>query len=137
MNLYLRQIPSTHIDRAWKDGAHLLSEACEESGGEITGDQLKLMLSRGERILFAAVNDGKPIGWCVVRIDQLPNARVMHICEVYARGNLFKEFVDQMAEIAKTQGCSEMRCAAKPAQARLYGMKFGFKPVYTTMKVDL
>jgi hypothetical protein len=137
MDYELQQVPQTHIDLAWKDGAHLLSEACDESGGEITGDQLKLMLSRGERILFAALKDKKPVGWCVIRIDQLPNVRAMHICEVYAKGNLFKEFVDQMAVIARNQGCSEMRCSAKPAHARLYAMKFGFEPVYTTLKVAL
>jgi|SRR5689334_19946640 len=137
MDLQLQQVPATHIDRAWKDGAHKLSEACDESGGEVTGDQLKLMLSRGERILFAAMKDGNPVGWCVIRIDQLPNVRTMHICEVYARGNLYKEFVDQMAVIARNQGCSEMRCSSKPAQARLYSMKFGFEPVYTTLRVKI
>lgn len=135
--MHLSLIPSTHIDKAWKDGAHLLSEACAESGGEITADQLKMMLARGERLLFAAISDESPIGWCVARIDQLPNVRVLHICEVWARGTLFLELVEQMREFAKAQGCSELRCAAKPAQARLYEMKFGFEPIYQVMRSAL
>lgn len=43
----LRLIPATHVDAAWKDGARMLARACDASGGEITGDQLKLLLSRG------------------------------------------------------------------------------------------
>jgi hypothetical protein len=45
-------VPSTHIDVAWKEGAHRLGLACATSGGEISGDQLKMMLSRGERTLL-------------------------------------------------------------------------------------
>lgn len=135
--MHLSLIPSTHIDKAWKDGAHLLSEACAVSGGEVTADQLKLMLSRGERILFAAIKDERPVGWCVARVDQLPNIRVLHICEVWARGSLFHEFVEQMQEFAKAQGCSELRCAAKPAQSRLYQMKFGFEPVYEVLRKEI
>ncbi|MTW25843.1 hypothetical protein, partial [Streptococcus pneumoniae] len=44
--------PATHIDQAWRDGAHLLAKACDTSGGEVTGDQLKMLLSRGDRMLF-------------------------------------------------------------------------------------
>lgn len=135
--MHLTLIPSTHIDRAWRDGAHLLSEACEQSGGEITGDQLKLMLSRGERMLFAGVKDERPVGWCAGGIEQLPNVRVFHIYSVWARGNLHMEFVNELAAFAKTNGCSELRCAAKPAQARLYRMKYAFEPVYEVLRKEI
>ena len=135
--MHLSLIPSTHIDKAWADGANLLSEACAESGGEITADQLKMMLSRGERLLFAAVKDEKPIGWCVAQFENLPNVRVCHIYSVWARNGLYAELVSQMEEIAKSQGCSQLRCAAKEAQSRLYQMKFGFEPVYQVLRKDL
>lgn len=135
--MHLSLVPSTHIDQAWRDGAHLLSEACDVSGGEITGDQLKMILSRGERMLFAGVKDERPVGWCVAGFDQMPNLRALHIFAVWARGNLYAEFVDELAKFAKTNGCSEMRCAARPAQARLYRMKFGFEPVYETLRKQI
>lgn len=130
-----RQVPPSHIDRAWRDGAHLLSKACEASGGEVTADQLKLMLSRGERMLFAGMHEGRPVGWCVMRIDQLPNVRVLHICELYSPNFMTAEFFDQIKAMAEQQGCSEVRCSAKPSQARLYRMRFGFEPVYETLRV--
>ena len=133
----LLSVQSTHIDLAWRDGASQLSEACETSGGEITADQLKLMLSRGERQLMVAMDGEEKVGWIVLRLDQLPNVRVLHVCELYAPGATFEECWCQLQEFAKANGCSEIRCSAKEAQCRLYRMRFKFEPVYTTMRFSL
>lgn len=133
----LKLVAPAFIDQAWRDGAHLLSEACEQSGGEITVDQLKMLLSRGERTLLAIMQDGTPKGWVVVRLDQLPNVRALHVCELYAPGATFDECRAQLWEYARQNGCSEVRCSAKPAHARLYRMRWGFEPVYTTLMVKI
>lgn len=133
----LLSVPRTHIDQAWRDGAHLLSKACETSGGEVTGDQLKMILSRGERQLLAVLDGENKVGWLVVRFDQLPNAHVLHVCELYAPGATFEECWHELQEFARANGCSEIRCSAKEAQARLYRMRFKFEPVYTTLRVCL
>lgn len=133
--MHLSIVPSTHVDKAWSDGAACLAKACDTSGGEITGDQLKMILARGERNLVAMVDDGKPVGWAVFRIDQLPNARVFFITDLVAPHANFPAYFDQVKEMAAGYGCSRVRCAAKPAQARLYKMKLGFTPVYETLEV--
>lgn len=133
----LLQVPATHIDRAWRDGASHLAEACETSNGEITGDQLKLLLSRGERTLVSMRRDGRAVGWGVIRADQLPNLRVLFVTDMWAPGALFAEFFEELKKYADSQGFSEIRCAAQPAQARLYQMKAGFEPVYQILKVTL
>lgn len=133
----LLHVPAHMIDRAWRDGAHKLAAACETSGGEITADQLRLLLSRGERTLLAVMDGSAPVGWLVVRVDQLPNVRALHVCELYAPGATFEECWEQLKTYAGTNGCSEIRCSAKPAQARLYRMRWGFEPIYTTLKVSL
>ena len=130
----LLQVPATHVDRAWRDGAHKLAEACATSGGEVTGDQLKLLLARGERILLQMRECEETKGWGVVRIDQLPNVRVLHVCEMYAPGIGFERFFERLKQLAEGAGCSEVRCSAAPAQARLYQMKCGFEPLYTTLR---
>lgn len=129
-------IPHTHIDAAWSDGAACLAKACDASGGEITGDQLKMILSRGERTLIQMRDGEKVCGWGVVRIDQLPNMRVLFITDLVAPHGHFESFFDAIKEMAKQQGCSRVRCAAKPAQERLYRMKCGFQPVYQIMEVE-
>lgn len=133
----LVHVPAAFIDRAWKDGAHKLSEACKYSGDEITIDQLKLLLSRSERILLAADDDDRKVGWCVVRVEQMPNIRALHVCSLYAPHIGFDALFPELMAFAESQGCSEIRCAAKPAQARLYQRKLGFEPVYQILRVKL
>jgi hypothetical protein len=134
--MQLTPIPATHVDLAWKEGAHCLSLACDTSGGEITGDQLKLILSRGERTLIRMDDEDKAIGWGVVRIDQLPNMRVLFVTDMVAPNVHFERFFEALKQLALTHGCSRIRCAAKPAQARLYRMKTGLRPVYEILEGD-
>lgn len=130
-------IPASHIDFAWRDGASQLAEACETSGGEITGDQLKMLLARGERTLIRMDGEGTTVGWGVVRVDNLPNVRVLFVTDMTAHHAHFERFLQALKEIASAYGCSEIRCAAKPAQERLYRMKCGFSPVYQIMRVTV
>lgn len=133
----LLTVDARFIDKAYADGASCLSEACEKSGGEITGDQLKMLLSRGERTLIRMDDDGKAVGWGVVRIDQLPNMRVLMITDLVAHNAGFERFFGQIKQFASDLGCSRVRCAAGEAQARLYRMKAGFTPVYQILEVQI
>jgi hypothetical protein len=130
-------IPSHHIDAAWKAGACALAKACDLSGGEITGDQLKFILARGERILVRMDRDKAPVGWGVVRVDQLPNVRVLMVTDMVAEGANFPEFFDKLKELAASCGCSKVRCAADDVRERLYRAKVGFKRVYAILEVDV
>ena len=56
----LELIQAQFVDYAWRDGADCLKEACDTSGGEITGDQLRMMLARGERQLVR-MRDGDAV----------------------------------------------------------------------------
>ena len=137
MSYQLHIVPPAFVDRAWKDGAHQLAKACATSGGEITGEQLKLLLSRGERSLLRIDLDGQAVGWAVTRIDQLPNVRALHICELYAPGGHWAACYGLISDMAKANGCTELRCSAGPAQMRLYQRHVPLEPLYTTLKVDL
>ena len=134
--MQLIPVPANFIDLAWAKGASCLHEACDTSGGEITGDQLKMLLSRGERSLLEMTMDGKTVGWGVVRVDQLPNVRVLFITDLVAHNGGFEHFFEAIKQLARDLGCSKVRCAAKEAQARLYRSKCGFKPVYEILEVE-
>jgi hypothetical protein len=135
--MQLIPIPQTHIDLAWHEGASCLNEACDVSGGEITADQLKMVLSRGERSLLKMWDGERIRGWCVIRIDQLPNMRVLFITNLVAHNSDFKEFFIELKEIAKGLGCSSIRCGAGAVQERLYRMHCGFEKVYSILEVKL
>lgn len=132
----LKPIPATHIDAAWKEGASELAKACDVSGGEITGDQLKMILGRGERTLIRMDRNGVVAGWGVVRVDQLPNCRVLMVTDMVAEGGDFPEFFGELKKMASACGCSKVRCAADEVRERLYRMKCGFKRVYAIIEVD-
>jgi hypothetical protein len=132
--MQLVPVDARFIDAAWKEGASELARACDTSGGEITGDQLKLLLSRGERTLIRMECEGRTVGWGVVRIDQLPNMRVLFVTDMVAPNAHFERFFQALKEMAVSLGCSRVRCAAKPAQSRLYQMKVGAKPVYEILE---
>ena len=133
----LQQVSPMFIDKAWADGASCLSEACDVSGGEITGSQLKMILARGERTLIRMWDGEAVAGWGVVRVDQLPNLRALHITDLVAHNGGFERFFEAIKHLARDLGCSKVRCAAKPAQARLYRAKCGFIPVYETLEVPI
>ena len=137
MSYQLHIVPPAFVGRAWMDGASQLGKACDTSGGEITGDQLKMILARGERTLIRIDRDGQTAGWAVTRIDQLPNVRALHVCELHAPGGHWAACFDLLADMARANGCTEMRCSAKPAQARLYQRHLPWVPLYQTLKVDL
>ncbi|NQW92532.1 MAG: hypothetical protein HQ446_00585 [Polaromonas sp.] len=132
----LIRVPANFIDLAYARGASCLYEACDTSGGEITGDQLKMILSRGERSLLEMTIEDKTVGWGVVRVDQLPNVRVLFITDLVAHNGGFDDFFEAIKQLARDLGCSKVRCAAKAAQARLYRMKCGFAPVYEILEVS-
>lgn len=133
----LTPIQAHMIDAAWRDGASCLSAACDTSGGEIEGPQLKMILSRGERTLLRMDAATGTVGWGVVRVDQLPNIRVLFITDLVAPHGHFENFFTAIKELAASLGCSRVRCAAKPAQERLYRMRCDFKPVYSILEVVL
>lgn len=133
----LTPIDQRFIDAAWRDGASELGKACDTSGGEIEGPQLKMILSRGERTLLRMDADTGTVGWGVVRVDQLPNMRVLFITDLVAPHGHFENFFTAIKELAASLGCSRVRCAAKPAQERLYKMKCNFQPVYSILEVTV
>ena len=122
------------IDFAWRDGANELGKACDLVD-EITESQLKMILARGERYLARLVRNEETAGWATFRIDQLPNMRVLFITDLVTKR--FDEFFPQVKLLAESLGCSRIRCSAHDSQARLYRIKAGFTPVYTTLEVAL
>ena len=130
----LTQYPATLVDSLWQAGADALVAAMARGGGECTGDQLKMMLMRGELLLI-----GSPDLWAAVQHIQHPNKRVLHVYAVArthdGRG-MNEADVDELAQYARLTGCTSLTCAADKAAERLYS-RYGFEPMYTTMRIAL
>lgn len=130
----LEIIEPRFIDQAWADGANCLGEACDLVD-EITPSQLKLILSRGERHLVRLTSNSETVGWGTFRVDQLPNMRVLFVTDLVAHNSSFENFFSELKLLARSLGCSRIRCSAHDGQARLYRMKLGFQPVYHVLEV--
>ena len=135
MNIF--QVPVEFIAKAWRDGAHNLSEAVEKAQGEITTDQLRMILMRGERSLLGVSDGEKTVAWLVVGIQQLPNVRVLYVYSIYAPGGTYKAAFDMLAGYAKAAGCSEIRGACSDAVLKLWERKFKAEKLYSIMRIHV
>lgn len=133
MNLYV--IGQQHIDRAWKEGAHLLGAACVRSAGECSPGQLKYRLALGELTLLTIRDDEKPVAWMAVKFIQFPNMRALHVEAIYAPGATAA--FDLLADYARAGGASHLQGACGESVARLWKQKFGFEEAYRIMRKPL
>ena len=130
----IKQYPTTMIDRLWHGSADALVSAMARNGGECTGDQLKMMLMRGELLLI-----GSDDLWAAVQHVQHPNRRVLHIYAVASKLNsdgLNHADINDLCEYARQTGCTALTCCADKAAERLYA-RYGFVSQYTTMGIEL
>jgi hypothetical protein len=130
-------VPPAHVDREWSAGANQLAEACKWASREITPDQLKMLLARGERTLLALDDDGKHVAWAATQVQQLPNIRVLYIYSIFARGETGEEAFRQLADYARFEGCSSIRGACSDSIARLWQAKLGAKIIYHTCEIEV
>jgi hypothetical protein len=130
----LTPIDAKFVDFAWKDGASSLGESCED---ECTPDQLRLLLSRGERVLVRLDAEDGIRGWAAFRVDNLPNMRVFHVTNLAARNGKFQEFFGELKDLARGLGCVRVRCSCKPLQAKIFKNKCGFTHVYETLEIEV
>lgn len=136
MSLELFQCSPAEIDRAWRDGAHRLSEACKWASREITADQLKMLLSRGERTLIGTRENGRVLGWAAVQVQQLPNIRTLYIYSMQGEGICTPEGFSLLREYAESNGCSSIRGAVRASMMRML-KRFGASEIYTTCEIAL
>lgn len=134
MSLFV--VPVSHASHVWDQGASCLAESCVTD--DETADQLKMILSRGDRYLVQVKRcDGGTVGWGAFRIDQLPNVRVLHITNLVAHNGGFDQFFEEIKALASAHGCSRIRCSCSAAHARLYKMKCGLLPVFSTIEIKI
>ena len=130
----IQQYPATMIDQLWHGSADALVTAMARNGGECTGDQLKMMLMRGELLLIGSENL-----WAAVQHVQHPNRRVLHIYAVASKLNgdgLNHADITELCEYARQTCCTALTCSADKAAERLYA-RYGFVSQYTTMGIEL
>jgi hypothetical protein len=134
----LFQVPPSHICKAWGDGAYNLGKATDHAKREITPDQLKLLLLRGERTLLGIADDSDiPQAWAAVQIQTLPNLRTLFVYALYAPGATSPEAFKLLAEYGRSNGCMTIRgCCIDPI-GRIWERRFEAKKLYSTYEIEI
>ena len=130
----LQIYPAAMVDQLWDGNADALVAAMPRNHGECTGDQLKMMLMRGDVALVGSADV-----WAAVQFVDYPNMRALHIYAVASRGNgggINHGDIAELAEYARANGATAITCSADKAAERLYS-RYGFDPVYTTLRIAL
>jgi hypothetical protein len=133
MELFICQ--PQEIDRAWRDGASVLGEAAKWAIREVTPDQLKMLLSRGERTLIGIRDESGIKGWAAVGVQQLPNIRVMYVYATAGRDICTRDGFELLKRYAEANGCSSVRGAVRPSMLRMMQQRFNAQALYQTFEV--
>ena len=135
--LSLFHVKPHEVDRAWRDGAHRLGEACKWAPREITESQLKMLCARGDRVLLGLRDEAGAIhGWLAVGAQQLPNLRVLHIYSLAGAGVTTPEGLALVRDFARENGCTTIRGCMRPSMVRLI-QRIGGRPLYQTVELEV
>ena len=124
------------LDRVWPLAAQMLQPAVDEARGEITIDQLELLIRRGESNLLRWEEVGEITGAVAVEFHNFPSMRVAHVSFLGGKGVVDEKHFSALKEWCVSQGASEMRAWCAEAQAKLF-QSIGFVEQYRIVGVKL
>jgi hypothetical protein len=131
-------VAPNNVYNVWGDIENYLNASINVSGGDMTLDQLKLMLVKGEQTLLVSTDDkGKLNGAMTVEFQNRPNDRVLFITALGGNGIVNNETFGQVENWARMQGATKVGAWAQEAQARLYKLKANFNTVRMVVEKDL
>lgn len=131
-------VAPNNVYNVWADIENYLNASINVSNNDMTLDQLKLLLVRGEQTLLVSVNENNKInGAMTVEFINHPNARTMFITALGGLGIVNDETFSQVETWARMQGATKAAAWAQEAQARLYKIKANFDTVRMVVEKDL
>jgi hypothetical protein len=134
-NLFV--VPTNHIHQFWNIAAPHLQKAINESNGEFTIDQLRQFVSQGQSDLLLIMDKDKQCH-CAFTVQWInyPNDRVAYI--TYLGGRTNHTSWEQLVIWVKNNGGTKIQGSTnKDSIVRLWRMKWGMKPKYTTMELSI
>lgn len=134
----LIQIHPDFVQQNWPLVSDFLGKGLKHSGGEITVDQLRMLLSNGEQFLLVAANEeGVACGAASVQFIDHPSARIAFVTAVGGRMVSSPEVLEQLEAWCRARGATRIQGAARPSIARLWRQKFGFEQRYIIVEHTL
>ena len=133
-NLFV--VPTSHIHHYWHLAEKHLQRAIDTGNGEFTIDQLRQFVSQGNSTLFLVMNGDSCECAFTVQWVMYPNDRVAYI--TYIGGITNQRCWEQYLTWVRNNGGTKVQgSTAKEGIVRLWRKKFGLKPKYTLMELQL
>lgn len=122
------------IQQTWPQIEAFFNACKPHETGEISVEQMKVMLSRGEYqlMLFNGLNG--VIGALIVSFINYPNDRVFFVHAI--SGKTTRQCVSDMFDFARQQGATTVRGQARDSVARLW-KRYGFNTISHTVEKRL
>ena len=125
------------IDSIWKQVKPHIEAALYYTKGEISSEQIKDKLLKGEDLLLLAIEDGI-LASIVCEIVQTATIKVCHIvtCGGVRADVWLDKWHETIVPLAKEQGCKRISLSGRKGWEKKLG-KYGFKHAYTTLDQEL
>lgn len=133
-------VSKEHTDKFWNVASPFLHEGLLMCEGELNIHHLRMMVANGQIILLLIqdLETDNIKGAMAIEIMNYPGFRAANILS-YGGYNLFADIddFDYLKSELKKAGISQLQGWCKPAQARLFKSKYGFKTPYEMIRVSL
>lgn len=131
----LTHIDPRFLDAVWPDVADLLDSALKKGDGEMTIDQMKLLVRQGYFQLVLWHEGDEVVSAGVVEPINYPNYRVARAA--YLSGRYTEESFAALRDWCRdVLGAVKVECFGSDAIARLYS-HYGFEKKYNMLRIDL
>ena len=128
-----------HLDRFWPEVKPFLEKGLLSTEGEITIDQLRLLIVQGHiHVVLFQTEDYETVGALAFEIQAYPNFRVANIVSFGGEQLLVDEAeMVQFSAGLRKMGVTKIQGWCSPAVSRLWRKQFKATTPYTMIRIEL
>lgn len=127
------------LDHTWKQVVHLVEKGMLTSDGELTIEQIRLLIVQGRMLLLISkdIREQKIKAALVTELITFPNYRCMNIVSLAGDSlGLDDEDIKQLKQICRRYGATKLQGWTHPAMTRFLQKK-GFNKKYDVIRMDI
>lgn len=122
--MILRQVNPNYVCQIWPVVGPMLASGLPDNS-EYSIDQLKGMLSVGERTLLVAEQGGEIKGACAISLHRHPNKFVCWIMALGGSGGVLF-LATELEKWAISQGCTDMKAETTDGLSKIFKSRCGY-----------
>jgi len=132
-------VQSDGLDRAWEQTKDLIEKGMMCSDGELSMDQIRLLLVQGHMKLLISkdIKEQKIVSALVVEMINYPNYRCVNVVSIGGEGlHMDQTDIQQLKHICKQWGASKIQGYTHKKMTS-YLVQKGFEKKYDIVRIDI